>query len=421
MNDLIVGLKSWLFEQYVLYLLPQRFKYQQWQLKRKVQQGKKIKVCFLAMNLGMWRYQRVYELFKRDSRFETVIVLCPNVQFDELEQERNLQQLRDFFNFRGISFVDWDEHQDKSLADLSNDINPDIIFYPQQYRGIYYDEQSYRRCVDKLLCLSPYGIANEEEDWTYNTDFHNRAWKLFYTNSLELKAAQRLAINRGRNVVVTGYTNMTEYLSPETVDVWNIKQPEVKRLIWAPHYSINADEDELYLSNFLWMAEGMVEIAKQYRDRLQIAFKPHPKLRTRLYQHPDWGLERTDKYYQLWDEMPNTQLETGLFIDLFKTSDAMVHDCDSFQVEYLYVNKPVMFVKQSIEQQNTTELCKRAIDCHYIGRSMDDIKRFVEMVLRDVDTMKEQRLQFFNNYLLPKSGTDVPLNIYNDIVTTLKL
>jgi UDP-N-acetylglucosamine 2-epimerase len=272
-----------------------------------------------------------------------------------------------------------------------------------------------------LLCLSPYGIANEEEDWTYNTDFHNRAWKLFYTNSLELKAAQRLAINRGRNVVVTGYTNMTEYLSPDTVDVWNIKQPEVKRLIWAPHYSINADEDELYLSNFLWMAEGMVEIAKQYRDQLQIAFKPHPKLRTRLYQHPDWGQERTDKYYLLWDEMPNTQLETGLFIDLFKTSDAMVHDCDSFQVEYLYVNKPVMFVKQSIEQQNTTELCKRAIDCHYIGRNMDDVRRFVEMALRGEDTMREQRQQFFNNYLLPKSGTDVPLNIYNDIVTTLKL
>ena len=119
--------------------------------------------------------------------------------------------------------------------------------------------------------------------------------------------------------------------------------------------------------------------------------------------------------------MPNTQLETGLFIDLFKTSDAMVHDSDSFQVEYLYVNKPVMFVKQSREQQDTTELCRRAIDSHYIGRSMDDVRQFVEMVLRGEDTMREQRQQFFNNYLLPKTGTDVPLNIYNDIVTTLKL
>lgn len=421
MKDLIVELKSWLFKQYVLHALPQRFKHQQRQLKRKVQNGEKIKVCFLAMNLGMWRYQRVYELFAADARFEVVIALCPTVSFEKDEQIRNLQDLRDYFNSLDIPFVDWDEHQDKSLADLRADINPDIIFYPQQYPVIYYKEQSFRGFWDKLLCLTPYGIANEETKWTYNLDFHNRAWKLFYTNNAELKAAQRLAINRGRNVVVTGYTNMTEYLSPDTVDVWNIKRPEVKRLIWAPHYSINADYDLLYLSNFLWMAEGMVEIAKQYQDRLQIAFKPHPKLRTRLYQHPDWGQERTDKYYQLWAEMPNTQLETGLFIDLFKTSDAMVHDCDSFQVEYLYVNKPVMFVKQSREQQDTTELCRRAIDCHYIGRNMDDVRRFVEMVLRGEDTMREQRQQFFNNYLLPKSGTDVPLNIYNDIVTTLKL
>jgi hypothetical protein len=119
--------------------------------------------------------------------------------------------------------------------------------------------------------------------------------------------------------------------------------------------------------------------------------------------------------------MPNTQLETGLFIDLFKTSDAMVHDCDSFQVEYLYVNKPVMFVEQSVKQQNTTELRKRAMACHYIGRNMDDIRQFVERVLHGEDTMKEQRQQFFENYLLPKGGTDVALNIYNDIVTTLKL
>lgn len=405
----------------VRYALPLRFKYQQMQLRRKVHHGGKIKVCFLAMNLGQWRYQRVYELMTQDSRFEAYIVLCPTVHFEKTEQSRDLQQLRDYFASRGMPFIDWDEKNDKSMADMRHVINPDIIFYPQQYKGIYYEEQSYTRFLDKLLCLVPYGIANEEEVWTYGSDFHNRAWKLFYTNSSELDAAKRIACNRGRNVVVTGYPNMTEYLSTESCDAWKDDNPEVKRLIWAPHYSINADEDELYLSNFMWMAEGMVQIAREYKDRLQIAFKPHPKLRTKLYEHPDWGQAKADKYYQLWAEMPNAQLETGLFIDLFKTSDAMVHDCDSFQVEYLYVNKPVMFVEQSVAQQNTTELRKRAIACHYIGRNMDDIRRFVEMVLHGEDTMAEQRHQFFEDYLLPKGGTNVALNIYNDIVTTLKL
>ncbi len=420
MYELKMKLMRWGRTRYIRYVQPWHFKRRQHQLNKKVARGERIKMCFLAMNLSMWRYQRVYERFAADDRFDAVIVLCPLLQFEKSEQLKDMQDLRDYFTARGIPFVDWDDKNEKSMADLRADINPDIMFYPQQYGGVYYKEQSFHRFMDRLLCLCPYGLANEESAWTYNTNFHNFAWKLFYTNQAELKAAQRLADNKGRNVVVTGYPNMTEYLMPESRDVWKLKDPGIKRLIWAPHYSIMDKGDELRLSNFLWMADEMVKIAEQYKGRLQIAFKPHPKLRTRLYQHPDWGQERTDKYYRLWAEMPNTQLETGEFIDLFKTSDAMVHDSDSFQIEYLYVNKPVMFVKQR-EQKNTTELRDRAIECHYIGKNIDDIRRFVEMVLNGEDTMREQRQQFFENYLLPKSGTDVALNIYNDIVTTLKL
>lgn len=409
----------WVRIKYVRFIQPWYFKRSQHKLNLKVASGERIKLCFLAMNLSMWRYQRVYERFASDVRFDVVIVLCPLVQFEKSEQAKDMQDLRNYFAARGISYIDWDDKNEKSMADLRVDINPDIIFYPQQYGGVYYKEQSFYRFMDKLLCLCPYGIANEESAWTYNTNFHNLAWKLFYTNQAELRAAQRLADNKGRNVVVTGYPNMTEYFAPKYRDPWKIKSPEVKRLIWAPHYSILENGDELCLSNFLWMCDEMVKIAEQYNGRLQIAFKPHPKLRSRLYHHSDWGQERTDKYYQIWDEMPNTQLETGEFIDLFKTSDAMVHDSDSFQIEYLYVNRPVMFVMRKHEQKNTSELRDRAIECHYIGKNMDDIRHFVEMVLNGEDVLDKKRELFFENYLLPEDGTDVALNIYNDIISSI--
>jgi DivIVA domain-containing protein len=63
------------------------------------------------------------------------------------------------------------------------------------------------------------------------------------------------------------------------------------------------------------------EFAEKYADRIQWAFKPHPLLRDTLYQHPDWGKERTDAYYGRWESMPNTQLETGAYVELFKQSD----------------------------------------------------------------------------------------------------
>ncbi len=409
------------FYIFVKYIAPLRNFYQQKKLFHLAQKGKKIKICFIAMNLGMWRYQAIYELFKNDERFEVSVLLSPTCLWDKTEQARSVQELRDYFQSKDISYYDWDTNNQVSKVDIKQDINPDIIFYPQQYKNTLYKEHSYRRFLKKLFCLCPYGIATEETQWTYNTEFHNFAWKLFYTNQGELKAAQRIAYNKGKNVIITGYPNLDEYLSPVKNDIWKIKNPSIKRLIWAPHYSIFEDEDELHLSNFLWMAEDMIKIAELYQDKLQIAFKPHPKLRTRLYQHPDWGKEKTDLYYNRWNEMINTQLETGPFIDLFKSSDAMVHDSDSFQIEYLYVNKPVMFVKQKKEQKNTSELRNLAIECHYIGNCFKDIEKFINMIIDEDDPMKEKRDSFFKDYLLPPNGTNVALNIYNDIIKSISL
>ena len=398
-----------------------RNKYQQIRLKRKVKRGEKIKLCFVAFATSMWRYQRIYEIFKKDERFDVSVVLSPTVSFEKKHQIRDIEELREYFQLKGVDYIDWDFDKNKSTLDLRNDINPDIIFYPQQFKVIYYPEHSYSRFKDKLLCLCPYGILIYVTDWNYDSEFHNIAWKLFYTNQTELKIARQRARNKGRNVVVTGFPNMTDYFTPGYIDVWKIKDRNIKRLIWAPHYSINPKGDAIYLSSFLAMADDMVTIAKQYRGRIQIAFKPHPKLKTKLYRHPDWGIEKTDAYYQLWADMPNTQLETGDYTDLFKSSDAMVHDSASFQIEYLYLNKPVMFTYNGEEQKNVTPLRDEAMKCHYIGRNINDVKSFIDMVIRDEDVLKENRTYFFNEYLLPKNGTDVARNIYNDIIKTLKL
>ena len=68
----------------------------------------------------------------------------------------------------------------------------------------------------------------------------------------------------------------------------------------------------------------------------------------RGYKHPDWGKVKADEYYELWRTMPNTLLADGTFTNLFEGSDAMVHDCGSFVVDYLYFGHPVMFVSKDI-------------------------------------------------------------------------
>jgi hypothetical protein len=199
-------------------------------------------------------------------------------------------------------------------------------------------------------------------------------------------------------VVVAGYASADKFLNAPKKDVWRVQHPEMKKLIWAPHFTIRNDGSPFTLSNFLWMAEPMLQLAKTHKDSLHIAMKPHPRLKTELYEHQDWGREKTDAYYAEWEQMENTQLEVGDFADLFAGSDAMIHDCGSFLCDYLYFRKPVMFVSQHIAQAKAcvNDFGKMAYDMHYIGKTIDDIHRFIEQqVMKGDDPMKEKRDGFF--------------------------
>jgi hypothetical protein len=271
----------------------------------------------------------------------------------------------------------------------------------------------------------PYGFWSSTGKLSYDLHFHNMAWRLYYSSELHLQEARRVATNHGRNVRVSGYANADEYLRTDHVSPWKVigDGRQRKRLIWAPHFSIiPANSAFPPRGNFLWMAELMLTLAREYSDRLQIAFKPHPALLTQLYEHKEWGRERADAYYAQWRSMDNTQIETGQFIDLFMTSDAMIHDSGSFVVDYLYFNHPVMFVTRDIERAKSyvNEPGKRAYDAHYVGKTLDDVQNFVDqVVLGGNDTKQTDRQQFYSSFLEEADGLTVAQHIYDDMVRSL--
>lgn len=385
----------------------------------------KIEVVFFAMNLAMWRYQGVYDLLSKEDRFDCHIILTTPRSFSKEQQVSDLQQMRDYFGSQGIKYIDFDENEGVGY-DVKEQINPDIVFYPQPYSYMYPWKHDFFLFKKNLICYIPYSInVIKVNHWLYDLPFHNMAWKIFCPLQIERDTAIRAARNHGVNWVVSGYYNLDKYLLPPKVDVWNQKAKGGKRLIWAPHFTITAEGTWLApRSNFLWMAQLMLEVAEKYNDRLQIAFKPHPRLKSELYRHPDWGKERTDEYYQRWETMENTQLETGDFVDLFMTSDAMIHDCASFTAEYLFVNKPVAFVATDLEQvkPNHSEFGQMALDQHYIVGNEQEMMAFIEdVVLGGQDTMKSQRTEFFETVLKPNVTGNTSQFIVDDIKKGLGL
>ncbi len=385
-------------------------------LEQQLRGKRPLNVVFMAIDLSLWRYQHIYELMAEDDRFLPTIVLSPCI--GRLQPEEDAASLRRYFDQRGIPYIDY--HEGEPPYDIRGRLNPDIIFYAQPYEHLLCKEHDCLAFYDKLLCYMPYGFWSSTGKLSYDLHFHNMAWRLYYSTSLHLQEAQKIATNKGRNVRVVGYANADDYLRAEHPSPWKEMGDgrQRKRIIWAPHFSIKHNTGFMPRSNFLWMASLMVELAKAYKDQVQIAFKPHPALLTQLYEDANWGKERADAYYEQWRTMENTQLETGQFIDLFMTSDAMVHDSGSFAVEYHYSQKPVMFVSKDMNAILSTQsdFGKKAYGMHYLGKDETDIRRFIdEVVLGDHDPMRPQREQFFRDYLLPPGGKSVAQNMLEDI------
>lgn len=382
---------------------------------------KKINVVFFAMNYAMWHYQELYELMVLHPKFNPLIVITPFFNYVKDQQEQDLNNLRSFFDSKNISYIEPYDNMG-NIVDIKETINPDIVFFQQLYHHIAHPLHDASNFYDKLICYHPYALWLGKEDWGFNLKGHNFAWKLFYATEIHHNVAKVLARNKGINVNVVGYSKTDEFLNHNHIDVWKQQEAKKKRIIWAPHFTIDANRCFTAHSEFLWMADFMLQTAKQYADEIQFAFKPHPRLLTELYHHKDWGKEKADAYYKQWDSMPNTQVETGNYVDLFMTSDALIHDCGSFCAEYHYSQNPSMFVSKDINHFRDTfnDFGKKAIDLHYLGKDETDVTNFIEeVVLKGKDTRLSERIEFYNKYLLPPNGKKAAENMMNNILHTI--
>ena len=410
-------IKAWIRYPYKIWLI-KKYRRRIPILKKQLKERNVIRVAFFVMNLAMWKSDRIVDLMLKDTRFQPIIVLIPRLSHSTQEKRLELKRMQEYFSNRNIEYINtYDIEEDKEI-DERDRIKPDIVFYQQPYDRLIWKDYEYTNFPNALICYIPYDFKTTAFRWGYDNIIQNIAWKLFYPTTFHKRDAEKLSVVKGINVSVVGYPMADEFLSGERkiIDVWKYPAEKSKRLIWAPHYTVD-NYGALNYSTFSCYHEIMFEIAEKYGDKLQIAFKPHPYLLPALYKHPLWGKEKTDAYYRRWEKLSNGMLVLGDYIDLFLTSDAMIHDCGSFSVEYHYTRKPVMFLAKSDHLKYEASFGRLAFDMHYKGYSRNDIENFIErVVLGGDDSMLIERQEFFNKYLLPPNGKSVAQNICDSIL-----
>lgn len=389
----------------------------------KVKKKNKIKVAFLLIHHADWKYEGVYRLMEQDDRFDPVVFVCPYISFgnDNMIHVMN-EAYKTFINDRYRVFKTFNETTN-SWFDIKNEYCPDLVCFTSPW-DLTRPEYLISNFPNTLTCYVPYGYKiSHLYEAHFNKPMQNLVWKFFLETEIHKKLSLKYSRNKSANTIVTGYPGMDRFLQKgeKYRDVWKIKDKRVKRIIWAPHHTIRGMGVTLDYSTFLKYADLMLEFCTRYEKEIQIAFKPHPVLRLNLNKNEVWGKNRTDVYYQQWNDLNNGQLIEGDYMDLFFTSDAMIHDCGSFLIEYLYTNKPVMFLwNDNLIPERFNEVGKIALTKLYRGNNENDIEKFInDIIVKGNDSLKEERIQFFNTVITPPNQVSASENIFNHIKSSI--
>ena len=389
----------------------------------RVRGKERITVVFFLIHESVWKYESVYRLMANDSQFNPIIVVCPYTIYGNDVMLKEMNHAYETFKKQGYHVIKSFNEETSSWINVKKEIRPDIVCFTNPWK-LTRKEYMIDNFPDTLTCYVPYGFKNS---YLYQSHFNmpmqNSAWKFFLETDIHQKLSRQYSNIKGANTIVTGFPGLDKFLHKDyrPLDVWKIKDKNVKRIIWAPHHTIQGMGAKLDYSTFLKYADSMLEIAGRYENNIQFAFKPHPILRAKLSTEEIWGIEKTDKYYQKWAELSNGQLHEGEYIDLFLTSDGMIHDSSSFVIEYLYSNKPVMFlINNDLISDRFNEIGKMALSNLYHGKSLENIEHFLdEVIINGNDFMRDERNRFFNSIVRPPNNVTASENIYNYLKDTI--
>lgn len=376
---------------------------------RAMRQKEKIKVLFVLSDLSLWKTESLYCAMLKHPQFDPVLGLCLLEMDKPTEVICKFNRLHEYLNKEKYEYIEIYKN------DISSLIKPDIIFYQQPYESFIDSDLFFRNNQQALFCHVSYAFNTIQMPWEGKLIYYHFCWQHYFENEIAKEARNNVMPRFIRNGVVTGVPiqDTLASLDKKMINPWKKSTTNRKRIIWAPHHTISSGL--LHYSTFLSIADDMIVLAKKYKEQVQFSFKPHPFLFKRLVN--EWGIERTKSYYDQWRQMENTQYDFGEYWGLFAHSDALIHDCGSFTIEYLYTGNPVMYLVNGLphtEDMNT--FGKMAYDVHYWGHTVDEVDQFIQNVIQGKDEMKEKRISFVKEYLTIPNNRMACQNIIDAIL-----
>lgn len=377
-----------------------------WMVK-KMREKQFIRVLFVTGGVRGWKASPLFLKMLEHPRFSPIIGVKTNTRYPETKRE-----LMQYIESNRFEYIDLD-FEPKGIRR----IHPDIIIYSSPYKHEYTNGVSFDKNLQYLFCGCDYCINITKHVHHLKHEWYDFCWQFYVEHEDVKKRKLEIYRNRARNIRVTGVPFQDELLLPISnfSDPWKDRTGK-KRIIYAPHHSFEGSNgDGIEFATFLVYYQFMLDMACKYIDKITIAFKPHPSLYIKLLDI--WGKDRTDAYYDMWRNLPNTQFENGQYVGLFKYSDAIIHDCASFIIEYLYMDKPSLYlVAGSNNIDDMFDFVKDAYNCYDYAYNKNEIEQFINNVIDGRDENSCKRKECINKHLLPPNGRCACDNIIDAIL-----
>ena len=343
----------------------------------------KIKIGFVLYDSSMWCGDEIYNFFAADSRFEPTIFLClrTDTAKDELVRKDFLHGVEQFKS-RGLNVT--------ALAEKNSDVPAqDVLIFLTPYLEVLPMAFQLSNLTPKTLMTQiPYSIQVSKLYSWLAYPIMRVTWKVFLDTKNTTEIFKQVCENGSARGFYSGYPKMDIFYqtAQDFKFDWKMARPNAKKIIYAPHWSINAG---VLYSTFQWNFQFMYEFAKAHPETSWV-FKPHPNL---LFSAVSSGLfpsiKDFEKYLDAWNRLPNAKVVTGgYYQEIFATSDGMILDSGSFIAEYQFTHKPMIFLTR--ETQRFNDMGNGILNVSYLvdGRDLNGIAALMQKIFIDGDDPK---------------------------------
>lgn len=338
----------------------------------------------------------LFDLMLADTKkYSSKIVVIPDISRGKKHQIEQYNKTKNFFKgkYGEDCVIDgWNQETDE-YYDLSNQF--DIVYLANPYDAMVHEYHGVEFLSQKnvLPIYISYGCMPDNNGCKMIMPHLEISlfWKVFADNEMSYNDYKKYELAKGKNVVLSGYAKMDSLVK------FTAKKSERKRIIIAPHHTVNYPE--FPLSNFVEYADYFLNLPELF-PQVDFIFRPHPLLFTNMVNAGLWTERQVEDYIAGVQKAGMLYSTGGDYLDIFVNSDAMIHDCSSFVVEYLYTGKPCCFMAKKNYKKIFATLGKSCLKNYYMAFNTQQITNFIQDVIIDGnDSLKNKRENYAKEHL----------------------